>query len=331
MSFQPQLSQQDLAEMIDREGLPFEVRKPGCKEWIYLLGNNENNPIHYLIEEFKIRLAPGALTEYGLKPGMVPPNPDGLTADQITEGGKYRAVANGEVIDSSVTLEVWVSRQKWIPQRNSVMVVYNFPGTCRVPVNTPFPKSPDSFQQELGEKLDALPAGELEEMLEQSSATPSHGIVSAYRDSEGWVMYGADQEPIEVWPEHWTERVTKEFLLSQGIEVDGEKRTPEQSSPVQSSTPRTDGILNMLKITWKTDTGYEHFVCAKEAAKIGIEDLETELTAALRERDEARVILCEARNALYGFIHPGEEKGDYIHAITQGENTLKQITNHLSK
>jgi hypothetical protein len=43
-------------------------------------------------------------------------------------------------------------------------------------------------------------------------------VKSAYRDTEGWVLFGADGEPVE-WPADWPNEIDTAFLRERGIEV----------------------------------------------------------------------------------------------------------------
>lgn len=136
-TFDPQLSQQDLAEMIDREGLAFEC-KADDGSWLAIEGSS--NPPRICTFHYEIRLAPGALTEFGLKPGMVPHNPDGLTAEQITEGGKCRALEKGSCLPR---FSQWWSKdaQAWeILKLRVDDAVPDCMTSYRLLVNTPFPK-----------------------------------------------------------------------------------------------------------------------------------------------------------------------------------------------
>lgn len=132
MTFQPQLPPAELAAMIDREGLKFEYQDWG--RW-FLAANNK--AADYLESPTcPIRLAPGALTEFGLKPGMQPHNPDNLPADKITEGGKYRAVMACELHEGDTRREYWDYKDsKWKQGWTGVDAT----NTWRVPINTPFP------------------------------------------------------------------------------------------------------------------------------------------------------------------------------------------------
>lgn len=62
-----------------------------------------------------------------------------------------------------------------------------------------------------------------------------------------------------------------------------------------SNTPETQGIIECLKITWDSKTSREHFCASKEAAIIGIENLET-------QRDEARAEVERLKTALSMFV-----------------------------
>lgn len=98
-NFQPQLPPAELAAMIDREGLAFEYKSQidiiASLPRAWFLGSNFP-ALQWVQDGYEIRLAPGALTEFGLKPPLLPHNPDNLPADKITEGGKYRAWSEGE-------------------------------------------------------------------------------------------------------------------------------------------------------------------------------------------------------------------------------------------
>lgn len=92
-TFQPKLPPNEIAAMIEREELAWQFH---VGDEIWVRDNNYLTVFERVALGQEIRLAPGALTEFGLKPGMVPRNPDNLTADQITEGGKYRAWSEDE-------------------------------------------------------------------------------------------------------------------------------------------------------------------------------------------------------------------------------------------
>lgn len=254
MSNQSALNQEQLAMIIVREGLPHQFHY-GDGRWID--SNNYLTAIERWANGYEIRVKPGALTEFLLPPDLPLHNPAGLTADQITEGGKYRAVTKDEMTAKlyDETTEVF-SIGEWKPSRKYRVITH----TYRVPVNTPFPKATHIVE----------PPEIVHPVVKPNLTTETHRIVSAYRDAEGWILYGADQEPIEVWPKHWTERVTKQFLLSQGIEVEGEKPATEDSSVAQSDTPRTDK-LRAQGIEW---------------IPVGrLERTEQELACAINERD----------------------------------------------
>lgn len=383
MTFQPQLSQQDLAEMIDREKLSGEQRKHERWPWEVI---HDTSATELVENGYEIRLAPGALTEFGLKPRMEIYNPDGLSDEQITEGGKYRAMTTG---DSCLTpgVEVWVAKtSEWIIATPINQEAEHASLTYRVPVNTPFPKqehtpeslkwllegdrveptveqpslSPDSFQQDLEEKLDALPAGELEQMLEQSSATPNsvqqeidpplncphevlRGYILSMKDGErvremgksaltgleGTIYHNAEGVTCIMWDREPGDEG------QMGTSFTGGARrinpTPEQSSPVQSDTPRTDeNAYAGPYIAVQGDVqSYEH-VDADFARQ-----LERELTSALSQRDEARRLLGEAKEVL-------SDLSRYVSAgaypdgpclkdedLNDVKSTLKQITEYL--
>lgn len=46
-----------------------------------------------------------------------------------------------------------------------------------------------------------------------------HGVKSAYRDVDGWVLMNAAGDPLENWPEGWPEIVNRDFLEKRGIEL----------------------------------------------------------------------------------------------------------------
>lgn len=81
-----------------------------------------------------------------------------------------------------------------------------------------------------------------------------------------------------------------------------------------SDTHETQGIIERLKITWNRETSREHFHAAKEAAIIGIENLET-------QRDEARATIADAIDLLDGNIHHSD--------INQDDELLRKMVMHL--
>lgn len=147
--FEPQLTQQQLAEMIDREGLRYQTTcYGGDKNWQTMGGKEKALPL--VKDGHPIRLAPGALTEFGLKPGMVPHNPAGLPADVITEGGKYRAWSQMEFLNASPGdkgvvkgMQQW-NGKSWTKPRYCGYEGSGYDSTYRVPINTPFPKATDT-------------------------------------------------------------------------------------------------------------------------------------------------------------------------------------------
>jgi len=147
-TFQPQLTPAELAAMIDREGLAFECRASEAHPW-KTPRKCDSDALHYLRSAYEIRLAPGALTEFGLKPGLKPHNPDNLPADNITDGGKYRAVVAG---DSCIhPHEFWSSRRnRWITGTQIDECVFGGMSSYsyRVPINTPFPTTPPTTEPE---------------------------------------------------------------------------------------------------------------------------------------------------------------------------------------
>lgn len=137
--FEPDLDQHQLAEMIDREGLAFEMADPQTGEWMNSVYATKG-AMWWIKQGGQIRLAPGALTEFGLKPGMTPHNPGGLTPERITKGGKYRAVMVEELdgrfgLDKQNCAEM-LNTGIWFPALNGTAIK----DTIRVPINTPFPK-----------------------------------------------------------------------------------------------------------------------------------------------------------------------------------------------
>jgi len=73
---------------------------------------------------------------------------------------------------------------------------------------------------------------------------------------------------------------------------------PTQPTPTVTAateTPRTKGIMECLNKAFLHATGYEHRIALREAAQIGIEDLECELSATLRELADANAALVEAK------------------------------------
>lgn len=142
MNFQPQLSQEDLAKFADNESLDFQIQNMHG-HWCF--PPNSTRLLAW-VNTHLIRLAPGALTDYGLKPGMKPHNPDDLTADVITEGGKYRAMLSNERRirrNKGGYLQRW-NGGYWEEYGYGDMgecSVGKCSSTYRVPVNTPFPKT----------------------------------------------------------------------------------------------------------------------------------------------------------------------------------------------
>lgn len=77
----PQLSQQELAAWIDREGLAFEVLEwvANGAEAFWRFPSDDLDALYYLEAGYEIRLAPGALNEWNrAERGML--NPDAMLA-----------------------------------------------------------------------------------------------------------------------------------------------------------------------------------------------------------------------------------------------------------
>ena len=71
-----------------------------------------------------------------------------------------------------------------------------------------------------------------------------------------------------------------------------DNRPAEHAEDTESKMPRTDAIWAMVKKAACDLDGYEHRKAASEAARIGIEDLETELNAA-KEREATLNSCCD--------------------------------------
>lgn len=136
--FTPALTPYELAEMIDNGDFPFQRKLYG--EW--MPSNPGISALEYVQTEDEIRIKPGFLSLFGLQPNQLPINPDNLCHDQITDGGKYRALTEGdwsEGYELPPTAQVWVSKEKtWVSGNGKTSFFYELL-TFRVPVNTPFP------------------------------------------------------------------------------------------------------------------------------------------------------------------------------------------------
>lgn len=142
--FTPALSQTELAEMIDIEGLDFQFRYPHSNRWEKSSEWKGTPAIEFVEKGYPILLTPGALTEFGLKPGMIPRNPDNLPPEEITEGGKYRAITEGDWDEEDIlppTAEVYrEDKQLWMGPFKYVSFFHEII-TYRLPINTPFHNS----------------------------------------------------------------------------------------------------------------------------------------------------------------------------------------------
>jgi hypothetical protein len=140
----PQLSQQELAALIEREGSPWEFRHRSWNTW--LKGIPSENPKWLIAHGYEIRITPDALNEWNLPHGTEPHNPDGLTPEQITEGGMWRATAEGEYLPKGS--QVWNPYEGWI---NTGFVGHYAGGSAlrrlafRVPITTPLPAVKESL------------------------------------------------------------------------------------------------------------------------------------------------------------------------------------------
>ncbi len=76
-----------------------------------------------------------ALTPYGLPSHLDPHNPEGLTPEQITEGGLYRAVTKTEADAAQAGKQLWDNDHWFTPE-----LIWRGDGlTFRLPASTPFP------------------------------------------------------------------------------------------------------------------------------------------------------------------------------------------------
>jgi len=84
------------------------------------------------------------LNEWNLPAGMKPCNPHGLSAEEITEGGEYRAVTEGDWDEETFILpafaQVYLSKSKSWSSGTSYNSHFHEVLTFRVPINTPYPK-----------------------------------------------------------------------------------------------------------------------------------------------------------------------------------------------
>lgn len=71
-------------------------------------------------------------------------------------------------------------------------------------------------RKELWLRLRALCAWNV---AQQADGREPHGVTSAVRDADGWVLLQVGGEPLEEWPKGWPEIVDGAFLRSQGVEV----------------------------------------------------------------------------------------------------------------
>lgn len=298
-TFTPQLSQQDLAEMIDREGLAFERRSEAITEWrppVDLYQENKNAS-WYVGGGWEIRLAPGALTEFGLKPGMVPHNPDGLPADQITEGGKYRAWSEEERNHAhahGVRIQEMERHRRGAWEKS---ILGGFWGdeigwTYRVPVNTPFPKP-----------------SRTEPPAEQSSVTQQAGQSLTPRTDA--------IKPTGPWHEFKVEDYEK---LARTLETELTAALAEK----QDFLDTLIAIYDKLGIKEGDVPGGE---------KVSVTVLR-HVTAALAQRDEANRLLGEATEALIWAMGMEPSPCRCLDCATpphvcKGHKTLDAITNHL--
>jgi hypothetical protein len=56
-------------------------------------------------------------------------------------------------------------------------------------------------------------------LIKPDEAASAPRIASAYRDDGGWILFDEAGEPIEEWPSDWPKAVDRQFIESQGIEV----------------------------------------------------------------------------------------------------------------
>lgn len=237
----PQLSQQELAAWIDREGLAFEVLEwaaNGTKAF-WRSPSDDLDVLYYLEADYEIRLAPGALNEWNLPHGTEPHNPDGLTPEQITEGGQYRAVTLEELSSPLPPEAQYFRNGKW--KWKSFRIAYGLETTYRVPITTPLPA--------VKESLTPQPA------TGQSQTPRTDAAEAAYA---GWKQ-----------------------------KLGTFKSVTDKSQAVLN--PQLDGFdfARTLETELRDVLSDTTYYIRKEA----IERLETELTAALTQRDEARETL----------------------------------------
>lgn len=235
---------------------------------------------------------------------LQPHNPDGLTADVITEGGKYRAWSLAEFKQASLGDGGVVKGMQQFRRGAWVNAMYGsgFEGsdlnhTYRVPVNTPFPKAERHFNDPNKMVTPVVQPN----LTTGPCPTCGHGY-------EGIVLSDTQMD-----------LTTGEII---------ENPTPEQSSSAQSDTPRTDASLvygGVPPSPWMP---------IQEVRK-----LERELTAALWQRDEARRLLGEVKETLE-LIHSDGDGNEVFPPNPQNGNstseewesltsTLKQITEYL--
>lgn len=332
MSFQPQLSQEDLAQMIDREGLDKEFESLH-KQGQWYRADESQTAVEHLRFGGQIRLASGALTDFGLLPPLHPHNPDGLTADVITEGGLYRGVTADEKRirrDNGGELQRWNGAfwEKYGYGDMEECLVSRCTSTYRVPVSTPFPN--------------ALPPGGLEKMLDEA-ASPSLKFKRGDRVTKVsggcWTGLVVGNYSTKLTPEGYAVESENE---PGSVQIYPEKAlrlapTPEQSSAVQSGTPLVYTICphcNRENEVPLDGLGYSN--CSNCGKRIDCWlRLSSELTAALSQRDEARRLLGEAKEVLSDlsrYVSAGAYpdgpclKDEDLDAVN---STLKQITEYL--
>lgn len=128
--------QQPIAAFIDDNGLPFEFQE-------YNGGWTLAGP-HYTadflnIEGHVLRIPLGQLT-FGVPLSMAHliQNPAGLSAEEITEGGKFRAGIEG---DSKLRAQYWNGEYwRWIVPQTVGLIKNNGTATYRLPAYHPLPK-----------------------------------------------------------------------------------------------------------------------------------------------------------------------------------------------
>ena len=125
-------TQQEIANYITNTGCDFKARHLNSEYWEGWHGDASS-----FISDPECEVAV-ALTLFGLPSHLPPANPANLSAEQITEDGKYRAVTAKDSCNQPH--EIWNPYRKfWI---NGYEVPCDFEGqnhTHRVPASTPFP------------------------------------------------------------------------------------------------------------------------------------------------------------------------------------------------